>query len=79
VSLGEPGDSGRLLRQAGECPLPGVAVQALALLGRRHRELARPKEARRIAGQLPEPYWSHRREVASVKECLEWLDRAREE
>jgi len=62
--------------QAHDCPLPGVALQTFAMLGRAHPERTASfiDHAHRLAEQIAPEYRPLRREVLSVEECLQWLE-----
>jgi len=74
--LGEDVATDALEQRAHDCPLPGIALQTLALLGRGHPERASryKKHARQLAEQIAPEYRGLCREVASVEECLQWLE-----
>ena len=61
---------------AGRCPLPGIAVQALAIL-HRAKGLSASWCARscKMAESIPPGARSLRREVLSIEEALDWLQR----
>jgi len=70
-----------LEQRARDCPLPGAALQTIALLARGHPERARRyrEHAAKFVEQIPFEYRALRREVLSVDECLEWLQIERTE
>lgn len=61
-------------KKAASCPLPGVAVQILALLQRAHG-LSSSWRTRgiEIAQSVPRERHADRREVLSIEEALDWL------
>ena len=75
VELGEEAPLKTLEQLAHDCPLPGIALQAFALLGHNNpgRAARYRGHAHRFAEQIAPAYRNLRREVVSVEECLEWL------
>ena len=81
LALGEETDAAtvaRLHEHARESDKPGVALQTLGLLvlGAPPHAAAVADAARRLAARIPPRYRNIRREVASVAECLRWIDEA---
>jgi len=75
-ALGDNVEVESLERSARECPLPGVSLQSLALLGLGYPDRV-PRyrdDARRFGAQIAPEYRAIRREVASPHECMEWLE-----
>jgi len=67
-----------LAQAARDCPLPGIAVQAIGLLhlaGEKH-DPAWGADLESIAERLPRDTWPLRREVASVREAIDWWTKA---
>lgn len=65
MALGEDGERAALRQRARRCPVPGVALQALALLD----EPDWPEPIVRFARGLPEAERALRRELLSVEEA----------
>jgi len=79
AALGEDGSLDSLAERACDCPMPGLALQALGLLARADPSIAPQfrNHARQFAEQIAPKYWGLRREVCSVDECLEWIQQER--
>jgi hypothetical protein len=79
IAAGGPADDAAcddLLARAEACPLAGVAIQVHGLVARRfparaarHARAAFPRVA-----EIDRRFHALRREVASVHECLDWLE-----
>ncbi len=66
-----PGEIAALAAQAIACPLPGLGVQALALIARAGHPIAlAPGDLGRTLAGIPEERWAHRMDVLSVDEAL---------
>ena len=67
-----------LIEGIGECPVPGIALQVLGLATRLqpHKAAERRPMVRALADLLPRAQWRWRREVVSIDEVFEWIDRA---
>lgn len=66
----------RLLEAAKTCKMPGVGLQALALLA--SRGIRAPKDealVQSLAASVPKKHWSNRMDILSVDEALEILSR----
>ena len=59
--------------------MPGIALQTLALLAKRFpaRIPEYAADAQRYADQIAPDYRNLRREIASAKECLDWISEER--
>jgi len=72
VAAGAPADDvAALVAEALACPLPGLGVQALALLRRAgHAVAVEPADLDRVVAGVPADRWALRMDVLSVEEAL---------
>lgn len=73
VGHGDEGEGAALIDLALPGSVPGIDVQVLALVGRRCPHLLAPhlSRLRAIAGLRPSTEWGTRREILSIRECLQ--------
>ncbi|WP_437504203.1 protein kinase domain-containing protein [Sorangium sp. So ce1099] len=73
----QEGEEQAMAAHAVQCPLPGIGVQALGLLGRAFPEPGgdlrlRREAAERLVEGIPRARWALRMDVLSVEEALAW-------